>query len=352
MSAPPDAPTIVERAQAVADSTLFARAQDVDRGLTSPEHGLRALAAAGMFGIAGPTSHGGSDLDPHSARRVIAAIGSGCGATFFVWVQHLGVTRSLRTSPNTELVDALLAPMCGGDLVAGVAFAHARRVGPPAITATRVDGGWRLDGRAPWVTSWGLADWFCVAAESATGELVWSMIPAWAPEGVTATPLDLPVFASTGTVALTFEACAVPDRLVVTTEDAATWRASDRVRAAIGQPAVLGVADRAIRLLHESAGADDTASRLGDELDAIWSRDDELVDAQTGGATEAAIASASDHRAACLDLARRSTTALLAATGGRGMDLAHPAQRLAREADFYVIQAQTADGRAATLRSV
>jgi hypothetical protein len=64
------------------------------------------------------------------------------------------------------------------------------------------------------------------------------------------------------------------------------------------------------------------------------------------------IGEASDHRAACLDLARRATTALLAAVGGRGMDLAHPAQRLAREADFYVIQAQTADGRAATLRGV
>ena len=64
------------------------------------------------------------------------------------------------------------------------------------------------------------------------------------------------------------------------------------------------------------------------------------------------VESMSDHRAACLDLARRSTTALLASVGGAGMDLAHPAQRLAREADFYVIQAQTADGRAATLRSI
>jgi hypothetical protein len=34
------------------------------------------------------------------------------------------------------------------------------------------------------------------------------------------------------------------------------------------------------------------------------------------------------------------------------MDLGHPAQRLAREAAFFVIQAQTADGRAAALRSV
>jgi len=63
------------------------------------------------------------------------------------------------------------------------------------------------------------------------------------------------------------------------------------------------------------------------------------------------IAAASDHRAACLHLARRATSAFLAASGGGGMDLSHPAQRLMREADFYVIQAQTADGRAATLRS-
>ena len=350
----PDAATAVERAQTIADSVLFPRAQDVDRGTIAPDVGLRALAEGGMFGIAGPVSHGGSDLDALSARRVIAAIGSGCGATFFVWVQHLGVVRSVRASTNGDLVDALLAPMCAGELVAGVAFAHARRLGPPAVTATPlVDGGWRLDGYAPWVTSWGIADWFCVAAESPAGELVWSMIPASETDGLTATPLDLPVFTATGTVALSFEGCTIPTERVVAIESASGWRATDRVRAAIGQPAVLGVADRAIRLLGDLADAvrrRERASRA--ELAETWARDDELVEAGPNGDLEAYIASASDHRAACLDLARRATTALLAGAGGRGMDLAHPAQRLAREADFYVIQAQTGDGRAATLRSV
>jgi hypothetical protein len=32
------------------------------------------------------------------------------------------------------------------------------------------------------------------------------------------------------------------------------------------------------------------------------------------------------------------------------MELAHPAQRLVREAAFYAVQGQTADGRAAGLR--
>ena len=352
----PDAAAVVERARAVADTVLFARAQDVDRGLEPVDQGLRALADGGLFGIAGPASHGGGDLDARTARRVIAAVSSGCGATFFVWVQHLGVVRSLRTSGNDALVDELLSSMCSGGLIAGVAFAHARRPGPPAVRATPLaDGEWRLDGHAPWVTSWGIADWFCVAAESEAGELVWTMIPGPTPAGVTATPLELPVFASTGTVALSFDGCTIPGRRVVTIEDAAHWRTVDRVRAAIGQSAVLGVADRAIRLLHDFADdghVADTTERLAGELDAVWRRDDELVDARPNGDIEAEIAAASDHRAACLGLAQRATTALLAATGGRGMDLAHPAQRLAREADFYVIQAQTADGRAATLRSV
>jgi alkylation response protein AidB-like acyl-CoA dehydrogenase len=348
-----DASTVIERAQTVSDSVLFPRAQDVDRGTVPPADGLRALADAGMFGITGPASHGGTDLDAISARRVIATIGSGCGATFFVWVQHLGVVRSVRASANGDLVEALLAPMCAGDLVAGVAFAHARRLGPPAVAATPLaDGGWRLDGSAPWVTSWGIADWFCVAAESAAGELVWSMIPASGTDSLTATPLALPVFSSTGTIALSFEGCTIPADRVVAIDDADGWRATDRIRSAIGQPAVLGVADRAIRLLYDLPDASDAASRLAAELEAIWTRDDDLVSTTLGDGIEAYIASASDHRAACLDLVRRATTALLAATGGRGLDLAHPAQRLAREADFYVIQAQTADGRAATLRSV
>ena len=352
----PDAAAVIDRARAIADTVLFPRAQDVDRGLATPHDGLRALAEAGLFGISGPAAHGGSDLDPISARRVIASVGSGCGATFFVWVQHLGVVRSVQSSPNVALVDALLAPMCAGELIAGVAFAHVRRTGPPAILATPMeDGGWRLDGHAPWVTSWGIADWFCVAAETATGELVWSMIPASTNVGITTTPLALPVFGATGTVAVTFDGCTIAADHVVTIEDAARWRASDRVRAATGQPAVLGVADRAIRLLGDTTGDDDAslaAGRLCDELDAAWRRDDALVGADPRDDVESHIAAASDHRAACLDLARRATSALIAATGGRAMDLDHPAQRLAREADFYVIQAQTADGRAATLRSV
>ena len=282
----------------------------------------------------------------------MAAVGSGCGATFFVWVQHHGVVRALRSSSNDSLVEEHLAGFCAGRSLAGTAFAHVRRTGSPAISATRIDGGWRLDGHAPWATSWGLAEWFSVAAESPDGELVWSLVPGTGASGVSATALALPVFGATATVAVRFDGCVVSDDQIIAVEAAESWRRADRRHAALGQPAVLGVADRARSLLAEQHDSDAAlvADALGAEIAARWAIDDVLVDALAGG--DDVVAEASDHRAACLDLARRATTALLAAVGGRGMELSHPAQRLAREADFYVIQAQTADGRAATLRSV
>ncbi len=336
----------------IADEVLFPAAQDVDRADRIPDRNLAALADAGLFGLVGPVLHGGLDLDASAARRAMADVGSGCGATFFVWVQHHGVVGRLRASQNAALVEKHLAAFCAGRSLAGTAFAHVRRSGPPAIRATRIDGGWRLDGNAPWATSWGLADWFSVAAESDDGELVWALLPGRSPQGVSATALALPVFRATATVALRFDGCLVPDERVLAVESGDAWRRADRRHASLGQPAVLGVADRAQRLLADE-GDDLTmaaAEALAAELGSRWRADDELVRALAGG--DDAITDASNHRAACLDLARRSTTALLAAVGGRGMDLSHPAQRLAREADFYVIQAQTADGRAATLRNV
>jgi alkylation response protein AidB-like acyl-CoA dehydrogenase len=345
--------SVADRAAAVADSVLAPAAEQVDVDGSIPNSHFEALAGAGLFGILGPTETGGSDVSASVARRTMAHIASGCGSTFFVWAQHHGVVRTLRSSSNDALRDPLLPSLCAGEQIAGVAFAHARRVGEPPVRARRHGNGWRLDGFAPWTTSWGIAQQFAIAAETDGGQLVWSMISANTSAGIEPQPLPLPVLAATGTVALRLNDCVVDDSNVITIMDADTWRSVDRRTASIGSPAVLGVAHRAIRLLAGAArsssdAAASTATALQIELDSRWGDDEELL-ACVLGFDEDDIATASTHRARCLDLGQRSTTALLAASGGRGMDLRNPAQRLAREAMFYVIQAQTNDGRSGTL---
>ena len=68
------------------------------------------------------------------------------------------------------------------------------------------------------------------------------------------------------------------------------------------------------------------------------------------GGLEAVLGRGAIERDRGLDLARRATDALVAASGGGAMDLTHPAQRLSREATFFLIQAQTGALRAASLR--
>ncbi len=351
-----DADDVIARARRVADDVLFPQAQAVDRSSIPVTH-FDELRSAGLFSF--------SDVAPVTVRRTMAAIAGGCGATFFVWVQHHGVVRSVAASNNTALRDDLLPSLLDGLIVAGTAFAHVRRIGSTAVRATRVEGGWQLDGQAPWATSWGIAELFTIAATTEEGQIVWAVIPGNGGPGVTADPLELPVFSATGTVAIRFDGALVDDADVLAVQDADRWGEADRRRASVGAPAVLGVADRAIRLLRDAAPNDldrarPAAERLDAELAKRWMIDDELTD-RLGAVPEqttdlelvdALVATASEHRTACLDLGHRATTALLAAVGGGGMDVGHPAQRLAREATFYVIQAQTGDGRAATLDAV
>lgn len=351
-----EADDVVARARRVADDVLFPLAQAVDRSSIPTTH-FDALRAAELFSF--------TDLAPGTARRTMAAIAGGCGATFFVWAQHHGVVRNVASSSNAALRHDLLPSLLDGSIVAGTAFAHVRRTGSTAVRATRTDGGWRLDGRAPWATSWGIAERFTIAATTDDGQIVWAVLPGNGGPGATADPLDLPVFSATGTVAIRFDGALIGDADVIAVQDAQQWREADRQRASVGAPAVLGVADRAVRLLRDAARnerdrARPAAERLEAELAQRWLIDDELTD-RLGAVPELAtdhelldelVTTASEHRAACLDLGHRATTALLAAVGGGGMDLEHPAQRLAREATFYVIQAQTGDGRAATLDAV
>ena len=93
---------------------------------------------------------------------------------------------------------------------------------PPLLSATREDGGWRLDGHAPLVTGWGLIDLVQVAVRDvATADapdeeagIVTALLDARAAPGLTARPLALLAADASRTVALRFDGVHLPDELV------------------------------------------------------------------------------------------------------------------------------------------
>ncbi len=337
-----------ERARSIADEVLFPAAQDTDRAPLVPRSHLDLLGAEGLHGLYGPPGVG-LGADATSARPIQEAVAGGCGATSFVWAQHHGAVRRIAQGDGPAR-ERWLGACCAGDLLAGIAFAYLRRPGPAAVRATREAEGWRLDGRAPWVTGWGLIDVLVVAARTDDDRVVTVVLDRLDDAGLQpGEPQQLLAMSATGTVALGFDGVRVGTDDVAEVLPYAWWFERDQKGGAHPPAAPLGITDRALRLLAERPDAEETASVLAAELDARRTEADRLGAALREG-TAGAVAQGFAERDRGTALARRVTDALIAASGGASMDLAHPAQRLSREASFYLIQAQTPDLRALALR--
>jgi alkylation response protein AidB-like acyl-CoA dehydrogenase len=96
-------PSPAEKSARAVAAWLRPRAEDTDRAALVPRENLECLAEHGLWGVLGPESHGGADLDMATMRSIIRILGGACGATTFVWRQHHGAVRLLADSPNDVL---------------------------------------------------------------------------------------------------------------------------------------------------------------------------------------------------------------------------------------------------------
>ena len=339
-------------AHRLADEMLRPAAERVDLDGVPRSH-LDALAQAGLLGVTAPAEWGGGGEPVSVGREVAELLAGACGATWFVWTQHALPLATLLRSTNESLRDQLLRPMVAGSALSGVAVAHLRRSGPPAVRATRTGGGWLIDGHAGWMTSWGLCDVLLLGAATSDGRIMLAFLDARDQPGLTASPpMALAAMQATSTVALDLRSLFVPDSAVAELADATEWLAADRLKTANPSPHTFGLQREIVHRLRDTAQRreDATVARLADALGREGDRwrdeayrliDDVPADEQVEARLRV--------RAASIELVVRSATALVAATGGSAMGRLAAPQRLAREALFHLVQAQTDAVREATL---
>jgi hypothetical protein len=343
----------VELARSLADDLIRPTAEQVDQGVVPRSH-LDAWGRAGLLGLAGPRSHGGAGAPASVVREVTEVLAGACGATWFVATQHAMPLAVVAASDNEVLRERWLRGMCTGEVLAGVAVAQLRRPGPPAVTATRVDGGWRLDGHVGWMTSWGLCDVFLLGAVSPEGEVVLAMVPAQKGPGLRASvPMRLAAMQATQTVTLDLEGLLVPEQDVASVLPVRDFLAVDAAKTANPSPHTFGLQREIVRRLGDTASRrdDGTAAALAQQLGREGERLRRVAytlidDVPPQEQLEDRLA----VRAASLELVVRTATALVAATGGAAMASDAAPQRLMREAVFHLVQAQTAPIREATLQ--
>ena len=258
----------VERARALAGELLRPVAEQVDRTVVPRSH-LDAIGALGLLGLAGPRSHGGAQVAPAVVREVTEELAGACGATWFVSAQHATPLAVLTGSENAPLRDRLLPGMCAGEVLAGVAVAHLRRPGPPAVTATRTPGGWRFEGRIGWMTGWGICDVVLLAGLTDDGRTVQVLVPARDAPGLTAgPPLALAAMQASRTVALQLDGLVVTDDEVASVWPTSEWSTADTAKTANAGPHTFGLQREAVRRLDELAArrGDGTAAALAEQL--------------------------------------------------------------------------------------
>jgi alkylation response protein AidB-like acyl-CoA dehydrogenase len=310
----PDAAAYLRRSEEIADTLLFPNALTTDSANLVPQAHLDLLAAEGFYGVACPLDAGGLGFDTNTVAAIVERLASGCLTTTFVYLQHHSVVRTVASSPN--LRDRWLADLCAGRVRSGIALGGIRP-GVQPLVASRVEGGWRLDGSVPWVTGWGRIDVIMAASLTTDGRIVRALVDASASETLLVEPQTLLAANASGTVTLRFGGHFVPDERVAVIEPYVAPPANDGGGRTNGSLA-LGETRRCLALIGPSP--------LDAELDARRRQLNEASD------DEMAVA-----RAAASEMAMRAAAALVVSTGSRALTPSSQAQRLAREALFLLV---------------
>ncbi len=313
----------------IADDVLFRGAIDVDSSGTIPRSHFDALAAAGLYGIAGPVEAGGWDVDPRAHLRIRETLAGGCLTTAFVWAQHHGVVRCVR-SADTAVQEAWLQGLCTGRLRGGLALAGLRP-GPVTLrVAAAEDGRWTIAGESPMVTGWGHVDVLLVGARLGADEVVFALVDTSHPR-LRAQRLRLAALDASATVRLHFDEVVVEESAIVQCTTLPAWLAGGETVRHNGALAI-GVAARCARLAGET-GLSEQVACCRDALD-VAADGDELAQARADASL----------------LAVRAASYLVAARGSAAVDLSEHAQRLAREAIFLLAFGQKPSIKQALLR--
>lgn len=305
-----------------------------------PADSLAACAAAGVFRWFLPESLGGLGWDDLKQTKGYLKLAAADLTTTFVITQFSGACRRIAGSENRVVGERWLAPLIAGDAFATVGISHLttsrRHLENPVLgVAAEPDGGFRMNGAAPWVTGAAHADVIVVAGTMEDGR-----------ELLAAVPTDLPGVGCGGGAELVALSASCTDQVtlddvVITAEMVLAGPIADVMRSGVGASTggfqtstlAIGLARSAVDyLFHESTRRDElvmVAERLAVQVDELEQR---LLTAASGGPCDAGELRADANR-----LVMRTTQAAMTAAKGAGFVEGHPVGRWCREALFFLV---------------
>lgn len=319
---------------------IRSRAMGYDQGGDWPEEDLRVLAKYGAMRWAAAMPCGGEDLSAIELHFRYEAIASASVSTALILTQRDSAISMIADALDFTPRATLLERLCKNEIFATVGIAQlttSRRHGEAALRASRVDGGYQLQGVIPWCTGAGRAQYIVAGAVLEDRRQILFVLPTDLAGVRVDDPMPLVALRSTWTAQVVCDDVVVEDKWVLRGPAEAVLGGRSKSLPAGQAFLALGLCRGGLDLIaeHPAEPAGDLHARLSEQLHALRS---DLLDASNPAArSDDAAAVAASVRGRANDLALRITHSAVTLYKGSALLADHPAQRLAREALFLLV---------------
>jgi len=319
---------------------------------------IQVLREAGCFGNVISREFGGNATPPLAQLQTYHAVGAGSISAALILTQHDSACELLGHCGNDGLKRRLLPQCAAGDKLATVGISQlttSRRHSGAAAMRARPDGDdFILDGVMPWVTSVRHADVIVTGAVLDDDRQILACVPMNAAGITPGEPMDLMALCSSWTSEVR---C---DRVRVTPDDLLSGPSEKvlAIRAPVKPLKVSGVGLGLATTLYEESKS--LAGNLGDTerimTEAVTPTYESVRDRLFAAADQlndpAAEIPSGEIRSDVNALLARLAATLMTLAKGSGFLSSHPAQRLVREAMFFMVWSAPDPVRLGTLERI
>jgi alkylation response protein AidB-like acyl-CoA dehydrogenase len=329
------------------------QANTLDHSVSDLRTAFAEFGRQGWLGLKIPIEWGGSAVSTTEFQCVQELVAQYSGSLAFLQAQHQSAGGLLSRSANQVLQRDYLPAMTTGEIAIGIAFSHLRRAMPP-LKALPVADGFLLDGTIPWITGYGIFQFFIGAAILPDQRSLYGLLPFSATQQVSggylqfSAPMALAAMTSTSTVTAEVQQWFLPTSQVVCVNAADAIQTSDRQNVLQHSFYALGCTKAGLDLIEQ----------IGRERSQAFIHEAHTVLQQEWHQCRTAIYAADMRtleerlplRAWAIELGVRCAHVAVTLSAGMANALSHPAQRIYREAMVFTVTGQTSAVMVATLQ--
>jgi len=147
---------------------IMPRVKELDEKEEFPWNLWKEFAAIGYLGLRHEEKYGGMGIDTISQMIFYEELARGsCGFAMSLIMQILMGTFFIARFGNEEIKQRILVPAIKGEKIGTICFTEDQSgsdLGGTRTLATKVDRGWRINGRKQWITNGPIADFTTVMA--------------------------------------------------------------------------------------------------------------------------------------------------------------------------------------------